>query len=320
MPLIISKNTMRYDADQAEAQRQYVTSADIGVTDAQPYTFDPPFNFSVDEKCHTCYAELAYTMPGEATGQAGIHFILKGQSAEGWEELPMVGVKNARGGPSGFLAATIGSVEPLTRVHLEIHCLSGSFTIPSGSKFNMSVRANDSALVVHPVTGPAPAAVPPAIAKGFRVPSSYAGIYPDIVGEYRFFPYSFDRLGQDVTHVDSGIYERSEDDGSTVTVYILLHWKNDGWQTMTMYKRQFTGAAYAAAKALHLAGTGHLDYSSRVNFDNLPEWSTPDPVSGHGYWFPFSSYNYPAFADGVGTIPEHTIPSDSTRVDTEIIQ
>ena len=54
MPLVISKNTMRYDADQAEAQRQYTTSAHIGVTDAQPYTFDPPFNFSVDEKCHTC--------------------------------------------------------------------------------------------------------------------------------------------------------------------------------------------------------------------------------------------------------------------------
>ena len=156
MPLIISKNTMRYDADQAEAQKRYETSADIGVTNSQPYSFDPPFLFSVDDKCHTCYAELAYTMPGESTGQAGIHFILKGESLEGMEELPMIGVKNARGGSSGFLAATIGSVEPLTRVHLEIHSLSGNFTIPSGSKFNMSVRANDSALLVHPVSGPAP--------------------------------------------------------------------------------------------------------------------------------------------------------------------
>ena len=57
-----------------------------------------------------------------------------------------------------------------------------------------------------------------------------------------------------------------------------MHFKKDGWPTMIMYKRQFTGDAYAAAKALHLEGTGHLDYSSRINFDNLPEWDTPRPV------------------------------------------
>ena len=160
MPLIISKNTMRYDADQAEAQKQYTTSADIGVTAAAPYSLQPAFTFPVEDKCHNCRAELSYTMPAVTSSQQDcLSFVLVCTSAEGTSELAMDGQKGARGGTSGFMRGFVGSIQPLTSVHIEVRC-TGSFTIPSGSAFNASVRCNDSALMVHPVTGPAPA--PPA--------------------------------------------------------------------------------------------------------------------------------------------------------------
>ena len=323
MPLVIGRNTLSYTGDVSEQQVQYHNPEAILIENGVELPLAPPISLSISDKCHHVRVQgnLNINVPYPDMPRVLIK-VTSASGTQAWHTTVYDSSPN-----NATIDSSTSDPEPISEVQICLMSKAGqNFTLPANSKIHFAVRGCDAVLgASHAVTGPAAPAAAAPIVKGFRVPSSYSGIYPEIVGEYRFFPYSFDRTGADVTHVPggSGIYERSEDDGSKVTVYILMHFKNDGWQTMVLYKREFTGGDYAAAKALHLAGTGHLDYSSRLNFDSQPlknEWATPDPVSGHQYWFPFSSYNYPAYADGVGTIPEHTLPHDSTIVYPEIIQ
>ena len=318
MSFTISKNKMSFVSDDVRSSLKVTTASDQAIEKGTTHPI-ATMTYNSEDKIHHGHALVCASFPNTPVANMPT-LSLTATSGSEVETIAFTVVSVKDNFIRGVCVLSQTQAYTEVKLNLTAHA-SAHFTCKAGTAIHLSMEPNDTQLVESVMPDPpALPSGPPAIAKGFRVPSSYAGIYPDIIGEYRFFPYSFDRLGLDVTHHDSGIYERSEDDGSTVTVYILLHWKNDGWETMVMYKRQFPGSAYAAAKALHLAGTGHLDYSSRVNFDNLPEWATPDPVSGHQYWFPITSYNYQAFNDGVGTIPEHTIPNDSTRVNLEIIQ
>ena len=90
-----------------------------------------------------------------------------------------------------------------------------------------------------------------------------------------------------------GLYERSEDDGSEVRVYVAALFTNNGWDMWSVQKRTFEGADYAAALALHNAGTGHVDYSSGYDFTASP-WQ-PIGTASH----PTEAMRaYQAFADG----------------------
>ncbi|KAH8054428.1 hypothetical protein JL720_14448 [Aureococcus anophagefferens] len=127
---------------------------------------------------------------------------------------------------------------------------------------------------------------------GFRVPASFTD-NPELVGEYRLFPYSFDKTGAVVSDPLVGLYERSEDDGSEVRVYVAALFTNDGWDMWSVQKRTFAGADYADALALHNAGTGHVDYSSGYDFTASP-WQ-PIGTASH----PMEAMRaYQAFADG----------------------
>jgi hypothetical protein len=59
------------------------------------------------------------------------------------------------------------------------------------------------------------------------------------------------------------------------------------------FKRTFSGAEYAAAQAIHNAGTGHEEYSAGFDFNADPSWLAVSEA--------FRAYG--VFSDGSGSHP-----------------
>jgi hypothetical protein len=166
-------------------------------------------------------------------------------------------------------------------------------TIPSNSQVLFSLQPQDSVLNQLTFTGPSVPIGPPAITHGFTAPV-HSLIPDDLEGDYRRFEYSFDRTGQAVSH-SVGIYEKSADDGSKVTVAVTMLYVSTGWDMWSIFKREYTGDDYPAALAIHNAETGHEDYSSGYDFSSDASW-----VQGTGSEY-FRAFD--AYADGSGTHP-----------------
>jgi hypothetical protein len=99
-----------------------------------------------------------------------------------------------------------------------------------------------------------------------------------------------------VTNNVVGIYERSVDDGSKITVNITMLYQSVGWDIWAIFKREYTGGGYAAAQAIHNAGSGHADYSSGYDFSSDNDWVLR---TGNKYFRSFNSYS-----DGSGRCPK----------------
>ena len=112
----------------------------------------------------------------------------------------------------------------------------------------------------------------------------------------------YDRTGTAVTHRVVGIYERSVDDGSKITVSVTMLYISTGWDMWILYKREYTGDDYPAALAIHNAGTGHEDYSSGYDFSSDASWVQ----YGNGETF----RAYGIYADGSGHHPSQTQNGD----------
>ena len=196
--------------------------------------------------------------------------------------------------------STFSFKEPLINVQLLIlpnqaaRNSNQSFTIPANSQVLFSLQPQDAVINQISFTGPSVPVGPPAITHGFTVPV-HSGIPDDLEGDYRRFPYSFDKTGTATSSV-VGIYEKSDDDGSKITVNITMLYQSNGWDVWSIFKREYEGAEYPAALAIHNAGSGHADYSSGYDFVSDTDWVER---TGNQYFRSFNSYS-----DGSGHCPK----------------
>ena len=209
---------------------------------------------------------------------------------------------------------TFSFKEPLLKVVLLILPNQASrnsnqpFTIPANSQVLFSLSPRDAVLNQLTFTGPSVPIGPPAITQGFTVPV-HSGIPDELEGDYRRFAYSFDRSGTAVTHKVVGIYEKSVDDGSKITVNVAMLYVSTGWDVWSVFTKTYSGDDYPAALTIHNNGSGHQDYSSGYNFNDDASWVR------HGSGENFRSYH--SYSDGSGFCPKlyHTGDIPLTKIE-----
>ena len=294
---------MTFASTEARSSLKITTTDDKAIEKGTTHVI-ATLSFNANDAIHHGHALIACSFP--STPVAQLPTLSLTCTAGGYvETIPFTVATQSDNFMRGH--CVLSQCSAYTEVKVNITAQAGAhFIAKANTAIHVSLEPNDAMLTesIMPVPPALPPAGPPAIAKGFTIPATYT-TYPELIGDYRYFPYSFDRHGLAVTHVQAGLYERSVDDGITVTVYVAAHWSHAGEPRFVMYKRQFTGGEYAAAQTLHLAGTGHVDYSSGYNFTINAAWSTSDPLAPSEPWLPLESYIYPVFSDGVGTIPEY---------------
>ena len=205
---------------------------------------------------------------------------------------------------TGFIrgVVVVSSTTAYTEIQVNLTAGPYNFTIPAGSVIAVSIEPNEALLSTEPMPSPPP--VVAAITYGFTVPVD-SGIPTEIQGDYRRFPYSFDKTGTAVSHHNVGVYERSVDDGTTITVYAVALFLETGWDMWSMFKRVYTD--YAAAKAVHFSGAGFEDYSAGFNFTSDPDWvqHMAEAMRAYGSYADGSGYR-PGLMQ-LGNIPLSTI-------------
>lgn len=208
----------------------------------------------------------------------------------------------------GFL--NISCTTPILSIKFNLKAKTDAhFTIPANSVINYGILPNES--IVKSSEIPQPPALPiepPDITQGFNVPV-HSGIPDDLEGDYRRFAYSFDRSGTAITHKVVGIYEKSVNDGSKITVNVAMLYVSTGWDVWSIFKREYNGAEYAAALTIHNAGSGHEDYSSGYDFLSSTDWVQR---TGNEYFRAYHTYS-----DGSGFCPQlyHTGDIPLTKIE-----
>ena len=289
MSFLISKNRMSFQADDKAKSRKLTSSTQEVIGRGTSHVLDEVTYDAADKIHHVTFQFRAY-FPALASSDLPSHFSVRindGPFAEpcthSLRDYYVLG------------SAHVSCNEPITKIEFAVSAKADKhFTLPAGSAIHYGAQANESTPTAAAIPAPAPVAPsgPPAIVHGFTAPVN-AAIDVDLQGDYRRFPYSFDRSGAAVAHRVVGVYERSVDDGSTISVTVAVLFTSTGWDMWSAFKRTFSGAEYAAAQAVHNAATGHEEYSAGFDFNADPSWLE---VSGA-----FRSYG--GFSDGSGSRP-----------------
>ena len=149
MPLVISKNTMRYDADQAEAQCEFTFASSVSVAIDAEQPLSPPFTFPVDEKIYHVRIQAHLYLPGVAAADLPrVHVRVTSSAAvQQWDTTVYESTANC-----ATVDTSTSSHEPITTVALSIMGKPGeAFTIPAAARVHACVDGCDATHVVHPV-------------------------------------------------------------------------------------------------------------------------------------------------------------------------
>ena len=291
MSFQISKNKMSFVADNKQVSKKLTTTTEKVVEKGTTFLLDTINYLASDEIFHATFQFRAHlpNLPMDNFPD-GLTVTVNDVLTES--------CKITTNGDYILGSSAISNTTPITSIKFNVTANpTHHFVFPVGSVLHYGVLPNESQETVANIPTP-PAIIPtgpPAIVHGFSVPA-HSGIPDDLEGDYRRFPYSFDRTGTAVTHKVVGIYERSVDDGSKITVNITMLYQSDGWDIWSIFKREYEGAEYSPALAIHNAGSGHADYSSGYDFSSDTDWVER---TGNQYFRSFNSYS-----DGSGHCPQ----------------
>ena len=264
MSFSISKNKMSFTADNKSVCKELTTTTDKVVAKSSTFLLDT-VNYSAEDAIYHATFQFRAFLPNYADFPNNFNVVTN----DTFEDICVISLQGNY--VLGFVA--ISSTTPITSIKLNVTSQpNANFTIPANSVINYGILPNES--IVKSSEIPQPPALPiepPDITQGFNVPV-HSGIPDDLEGDYRRFAYSFDRSGTAISHRVVGIYEKSDDDGSKITVNVAMLYVSTGWDVWSIFKREYTGVEYAAALTIHNAGSGHADYSSGYDFLSDTAW------------------------------------------------
>ena len=288
MSFQISKNRMSFQADDKARSRKLTNSTQQVIGRGTSHVLDE-ITYDAADKIHHVTLQFRGYFPSLTSDDLPSHFTVRVNG--GFAEPCTHTLRDYY-----VLGFGVGScTDPITKIEFSVSAKADkNFTMPGGSVIHYGATPNESTPTDAAIPAPPPVAPsgPPAIVHGFTAPVN-AAIDVDLQGDYRRFPYSFDRSGAAVTHRVVGVYERSVDDGSTISVTAAVLFTSTGWDMWSAFKRTFSGAEYAAAQAIHNAGTGHEEYSAGFDFNADPSWLAVSEA--------FRAYG--VFSDGSGSHP-----------------
>ena len=290
MSFQISKNRMSFQADDKARSRKLTNSTQQVIGRGTSHVLDTVVYDAADKIHHVTLQFRAY-FPALSSDDLPSHFSIRVN--DGFFVEPFTHTLR----DYYVLGFGVGSCsDPITKLEFIVSANADKhFTMPAGSVIHYGAQPNESTPTNAAIPAPPPVAHsgPPAIVHGFTAPVN-AAMAPDLQGDYRRFPYSFDRSGAAVAHRVVGVFERSEDSGSAIDAVVAVLVQNNGWDMWSTFKRTYSGAEYAAAQAVHSAGTGHEDYSSGFDFNADPSWVVAVNEAFRGF---------AGFADGSGWAP-----------------
>ena len=268
MSFQISKNRMSFQADDKARSRKLTNSTQEVIGSGTSHVLDE-LTYDAADKIHHITFQFRGYFPGLTSDGLPSHFTVR-VNDDAFAEPCTHTLRDYY----VLGSAHISCNDPITKIEFAVSAKADKhFTLPAGSAIHYGAQPNESAPSAAGIPTP-PAIVPsgpPAIVHGFTAPVN-PSLDADLQGEYRRFPYSFDRSGAAVTNYVAGVFERSVDSGSTIEAVVAVLFQNSGWDMWSAFKRTYSGAEYAAAQAVHNAATGHEDYSTGYNFNANPSW------------------------------------------------
>jgi len=289
MSFSISKNKMSFAADDLCTSRKLSNTSEQVVGKGTTHVLDT-LTYDATDKVHHVQFQFRAYFPSTTSAQlpekfsVRINDSLTEQCVTTLRDYYVLGSLHA------------SCTDPIVKLEFSVTASAASnFTMPAGSCIHYGASPNEPVPTAASIPAPPPVVPsgPPAIVHGFTVPS-HASIDDELEGDYRRFPFSFDRSGAAVTHRVVGIFERSVDSGSTIDAVVAVLLQNNGWDMWSAFKRTYSGAEYAAAQVVHNAGTGHEDYTSGYDFNAEPSWVVAVNEAFRGF---------ADFTDGSGWLP-----------------
>ena len=290
MSFSISKNKMSFTADNKSICRELTSTTDKIVAKSSTFLLDT-VNYLAEDAIYHCTFQFRAFLPNlqfvnfPDSFNVVINDLLTENVTITLKDYEILGFLN------------ISCTTPILSIKLNLKAKTDAhFTIPANSVINYGILPNESIVKSSEVPQPPPLPIePPTITHGFTVPV-HSGIPDDLEGDYRRFAYSFDRSGTAITHKVVGIYEKSVNDGSKITVNVAMLYVSTGWDVWSIFKREYTGAEYASALTIHNNGSGHEDYSSGYDFLSDTDWVQRGSTEN------FRAYH--TYSDGSGFCPQ----------------